>query len=640
MPRLPESDAIERHTPRDAYEVQSYRGGIAEGAQAEAATEMVRAVGKFTEGVQKIGTEILDARDKSELANANSALLRAKADADTAFADDPDYGTWAARYQQQLGQAQQTIAGGISSDRVRAAFSDQAALNITEGATALVEKSQGRAMDQRRSQLTDLIAANREAALNASDPVTREGLLNATVESIAAARDGGLITDQEARDRGKRFVTGYEVDRADRFATSLESEWANAGGTLIADPSKVGALQAEFAERIEASGLHEDQKAKLREVAKGRLVASALQGHIAADPVRAKADLEGGAWDGYLDAGKKDAALNAVDVQIARDANRAERQRRQASRDAEDKIIQQISADDKSLSVMGVEQNQALSPAKKSEMIGVLRRSTQPDPPAAISRDTMIGLAKRVHADDADPLKVRDSSALNEAYAAGSLTGTDFYRLRQEFADAQTPDGAALGRRKANFLNGIEPLIDKTDPWSGVVDETGKQQFYEFMATVDRAVERYKKEEKDPYDLFDPSKSDYLGKPGLLASFRRVPDIPRPDDRLPLDFIFRTVTEMSAGDLVNAIEWARTAGYSDQKILDHIKGALGSRRGIESAPLDVPPGSPPEDHTQTREFDGGTWDRMKTKPPLQNPDPLFERTTLAGRRAKPLPKAR
>ena len=41
---------------------------------------------------------------------------------------------------------------------------------------------------------------------------------------------------------------------------------------------------------------------------------------------------------------------------------------------------------------MSIEKDLALSPDKQREMIGVLRQSTQPDPPAATSREAVSGV--------------------------------------------------------------------------------------------------------------------------------------------------------------------------------------------------------------------------------------------------------
>jgi hypothetical protein len=48
-------------------------------------------------------------------------------------------------------------------------------------------------------------------------------------------------------------------------------------------------------------------------------------------------------------------------------------------------------------------------------------------------------------------------------------------------------------------------------------DPTGMTQLYKLERDIDRKIEHYKRDGKDPHDLFDPSKPDYLGTPEALA---------------------------------------------------------------------------------------------------------------------------
>jgi hypothetical protein len=50
-------------------------------------------------------------------------------------------------------------------------------------------------------------------------------------------------------------------------------------------------------------------------------------------------------------------------------------------------------------------------------------------------------------------------------------------------------------------------------------DPTGITQLYKLDRDIDRKIERYKRDGKDPHDLFDPSKADYLGTPEALAPY-------------------------------------------------------------------------------------------------------------------------
>ena len=43
---------------------------------------------------------------------------------------------------------------------------------------------------------------------------------------------------------------------------------------------------------------------------------------------------------------------------------------------------------------------------------------------------------------------------------------------------------------------------------------------YRFSSYVSQQVQTYRAEGKNPYDLFDPSKPDYLGKPEIVNSYK------------------------------------------------------------------------------------------------------------------------
>jgi hypothetical protein len=99
---------------------------------------------------------------------------------------------------------------------------------------------------------------------------------------------------------------------------------------------------------------------------------------------------------------------------------------------------------------------------------------------------------------------------------------TDTEKLRKELADLRTPEGERLMKRKADFITGISAQIDKSNPLMGKIDASGKQQVYEFSYFVDQKIDEYKKAGKNPHDLFDPSKPDYMGAPQTLTGFQKT----------------------------------------------------------------------------------------------------------------------
>ncbi len=228
----------------------------------------------------RLGEEYLQNEERTQYADARSKFLQAKVAQDNAYDDDPDHGTWAARYQQQLGQAQQSIASGISSGRARAQFNDQASLDLAQGSARLANASRLRVKDEGRAAMWDAVDSNLDAAKNSSDPATREQLLNATHETITAARQSGFIDNVEEVHYRQTAVKNYLTDLTNQFGTNLETKLDRAGNALLADPSKFNAIKDEITGSIATSGIHERDRARFTDKALNQLSWNAVQGSV------------------------------------------------------------------------------------------------------------------------------------------------------------------------------------------------------------------------------------------------------------------------------------------------------------------------------------------------------------------------
>jgi hypothetical protein len=68
----------------------------------------------------------------------------------------------------------------------------------------------------------------------------------------------------------------------------------------------------------------------------------------------------------------------------------------------------------------------------------------------------------------------------------------------------------------------VKGFITKSNPMMGTIDRTGDNQLYKFTFDLRRKVDEYRKAGKDPRDLMDPSKPDYMGSPGALAGYQKT----------------------------------------------------------------------------------------------------------------------
>jgi hypothetical protein len=129
-------------------------------------------------------------------------------------------------------------------------------------------------------------------------------------------------------------------------------------------------------------------------------------------------------------------------------------------------------------------------------------------------------LLDRIRLRDGDPDKIASLNQIYDAYIGGKLSSEDFNFVRKEFFANQTPADAALLAHKQAFLKAVAPAIDQSDPLIGEIDQLGRAKMYLLERDIDRKIGEYLKEGKDPLDLFDRSKPDYIGKPESLELYR------------------------------------------------------------------------------------------------------------------------
>jgi hypothetical protein len=55
----------------------------------------------------------------------------------------------------------------------------------------------------------------------------------------------------------------------------------------------------------------------------------------------------------------------------------------------------------------------------------------------------------------------------------------------------------------------------------GTLDMSGGTLFFQLQQDLAAKISQYRKDGKNPYDLFDPSKPDYVGKPEALAPYQK-----------------------------------------------------------------------------------------------------------------------
>jgi hypothetical protein len=140
----------------------------------------------------------------------------------------------------------------------------------------------------------------------------------------------------------------------------------------------------------------------------------------------------------------------------------------------------------------------------------------KPPPKQDISTPTWADLHRRINSQDAD--RLTDESAINDAYGQGLLTPHDHDSLLKEFEDLKNPTGQRISQLEKNLYAGIKKQIDHSNPAMGNDDPEGAKQFARFTQDVHNMVEEYRASGRNPFDLFDSTKPDYLGSEAKLRA--------------------------------------------------------------------------------------------------------------------------
>jgi|SRR5579864_422936 len=201
-----------------------------------------------------------------------------------------------------------------------------------------------------------------------------------------------------------------------------------------------------------------------------------------------------------------------------------QRQQKLASEAEEDKIIADAESPNPTITARDISQNKGLTPEAKLRMISYLDRVDKPDPLAKVSQETTVRLLDDIRRPVGDPQRISDMNPIYDAFSKGQLSKADFGFLRDQITNVRSPDGEKLAEVQKDFLAGLKSSITKSNPLLGQLDPSGDPQFYRFQWDINQKINQYKKDEKkegkNPFDLFNPSKPDYLGSPEVIKQYQ------------------------------------------------------------------------------------------------------------------------
>lgn len=393
----------------------------------------------------------------------------------------------------------------------------------------------------------------RVSKADANDPSVREKFIEEEVNPRLEKMREGFNTENSTRFAETQiqhlrthFVQKTGADMATLAGVAAKSNINNLTNQLsnaaISDPSSLktslGLVEHSIGSMVDSSptlrGVDAGRlKLELTDAAQAAIVKAAAIGAINANPEKGLKQFSGPEYSKYISGAElKQLEQQAKTVERAKrvDDNYALQNqklfRQEASDNREGEYLQKLHSDDpkekSTVSAAAIANDFTLTREARERMINIVERETKPAAAAKISNETASDLISRIRAPEGDPRRMTDLNPAYEALEKGKLNKSDFKFVTDEFKNIRTPDGMELGQQQNEFIKSVKPMIDKSNPLMGKIDQSGAMQMYAFTLALQKRVDEYRKAGKDPRDLMDPSKPEsFMGSPAALSQFQK-----------------------------------------------------------------------------------------------------------------------
>lgn len=218
-------------------------------------------------------------------------------------------------------------------------------------------------------------------------------------------------------------------------------------------------------------------------------------------------------------------AAQANYVEQERAQRVAKQQRETASDTEEDRVMADLYSPNPKMTVQQIMRDtpdNPLLPAARIRMVAVANAANKAKPTEAVSRETTNRMLDRMRRPEGDPSKLTDPNVFTDELIGKNITRSDYEFLKKQWADARTPTGEKLNTAQADFIKRMTSSITKSNPLMGEQHPDGDKMLYDFNYFVSHKMDEYRKAGKDPFDLLDPAKPEYLGNPKTMAPFQRT----------------------------------------------------------------------------------------------------------------------
>lgn len=197
MPQFPSAEDLGTRLPQD-------RGQVVQIARPDSSGQRA-----FAGALQNYAIQAKERQDRLSLQKAKTHWQKAKLEADNAFDQDTDFDTYLPRYQEMLDKGREDALKLIKNPDLKALFQEDVSLSMAQGIEGMKDYTFQREKDVGLATLDELLAENREIALNAKTEADRQSAFDTMNDSIATARLNGYISAEQ--DQSLRTKVGIDA---------------------------------------------------------------------------------------------------------------------------------------------------------------------------------------------------------------------------------------------------------------------------------------------------------------------------------------------------------------------------------------------------------------------------------------------
>ncbi len=420
----------------------------------------------------------------------------------------------------------------------KAAMSYLSSVEDEESRTVLVQQAQIRAKYAKRLD---------EAATNGEDlEKIREDLDNdlAGVSENLQTKKGLETATLHAANTGAIFDTAANQIAVRRAASAARLAGANfltsTGELVSTNPAYLPQAEKDVDDFVTTlSKIPPGQRAEIAQSLKENLNVAAAMANLRADPDGTKSALESGKYT--ITPKQREQLIGEANTAVR--ARRAEESYERAQKEFDIRQRDDKARDEHFKSIIegsatrgGIMADDNLRPETREHLILLMEarakgmaRGTEGKSDPQVYRDLWL----RVNAQDGDPTKIFNSTAIVEAVAAGTLNTTDANRLNTLIANQRDENNRTFGSRLNLRLQSVIQSM-RASPQFAAQPELAAAMQIEIVNRAEQRAAELRKDNKDPASLLDPNSKDYLFTPDLLKTVQhdvqsaRNSQIPKP----------------------------------------------------------------------------------------------------------------